>query len=78
MKKYYITYGMSDSQPFKGGWSTVYAKNEEQARKKHAKKYGFTDGGYLRFAFSYSEERWEEMDMKDEGNLGYFEHEVIR
>ncbi len=77
MNRYYITYGTSDTQPYQGGWSVVYAESEAEARQKHAKRHGTTESGTLRFAFSYTEERFNATDMPFEGNLGGYEHEVI-
>ena len=78
MNKYYMTYGEDDSMPFQGGWSVIYAETENEARKKHADKYGLSKEGCLRFAFSYTEERWAESNMEDDGNCGKYEQEVIR
>jgi hypothetical protein len=55
-KKFVMTYGTSASFPYEGGYSLVYARNMETARAMHAKKYGYTKDGYLRFAFSYTAE----------------------
>ena len=77
MKKYYITYGNGGDMPFKGGWSTIYAKEESEARQMHVNRHGLSENGCLRFAFSYSEEEFEKTGMKTAGNFGAYEHESI-
>jgi len=56
-EKFYITYGLDDvpNQPYKGGWTLVYAEDEDEAREKHQQKYGLSRRGCLRFAFIYTE-----------------------
>lgn len=51
---FYFTYGSSPSYPFCEGYSVIYAKSEDEAREKHAKRYGYAKDGCLRFAFSYT------------------------
>lgn len=77
MKKYYFTYPMNDRMPFRGGWTTIHAESEQEARNKHKNKYGLSDSGCLRFAFCYSEEEWKNTSMNTDGNFDIFEHEVI-
>lgn len=77
MNRYYITYGSGSDMQFQKGWSVVYAESESEARQKHANRHGTTESGTLRFAFSYTEERFNATDMPTEGNLGGYEQEVI-
>ena len=60
-ERYVITYGTSPIYPYEGGYSIVYAPDMQTARAMHAKKYGYTRDGCLRFGFSYTTEesrRW--------------------
>ena len=58
MKKYYITYGAGDTQPHKGGWTEVYAHDEQEARDLHEARFGRDRSGFLRFSDIYDEEQW--------------------
>ena len=70
---FYFTYGSSPCFPFCEGYSVIYAKSEDEAREKHAKRYGYTKGGYLRFAFSYTY-----LEARELGIIDPFKcHEII-
>ena len=60
MSKFYITYGTDDvpNQPYKGGYSIVYAKHEGEARDLHQAKYGLSKNGLLRFCSCYTEKQF--------------------
>lgn len=77
LSRYYITYGTSDNLPYQGGWTVIYAKDEDEARQKHIERYGLTEDGYARFAFSYTEEEFLSTSMYHDGNCGAYTHEVI-
>ncbi len=78
IKTYYATYGTSPDYPYQNGWTVIYAKNENEARQKHAERHGLTEHGTLRFAFIYSYEEWnrESNRMRIDGNLGAYMQEI--
>lgn len=70
--KYYITFGVSEEYPFRGGWVEVEAKSESEARDKATKRYGLTDQGFARFCSSYDENYFKQTKMFKDGNWGEF------
>lgn len=65
MKDYYFTYGIgSTTQPFRGGYSLVKAKDVNEAINKHIAKYG-TNAGLVRCAFWYDEHEFNIYFKKD-------------
>lgn len=73
---FYFTYGYSESQVFKGGWTKVMAPNEEIAIREYLKFHPLVDG-LIPCAFIYNEEQMKETGMLRDGNLGYRCHEAI-
>ncbi|MBQ9348340.1 MAG: hypothetical protein IJT94_13570 [Oscillibacter sp.] len=74
-KAYYFTYG-SEGQPFRGGWTAVYAPDKETAcalfRIFHPNKDGF-----LNCCTVYSAEEFQNTSIYRYGNLGAHLHERI-
>jgi len=77
MPVFYFTYGRSKDFPFAGGWSTIHADSLNEACDKHNAKHGVTETGFGRWAYTYDEADYENLEMFREGNGGAFEHEVI-
>lgn len=77
MKKWYFTYGSGGDMPFEDGWTIIYAETLAEAQKKHIGRYGLSKGGSPRYAFSYSEEEFNDTIMAIEGNFGVFTQEEI-
>lgn len=77
MEKFYITFG-SEGHPFRGGWTVVYASDEEKARALAIERYGLDRQGFTRFCMCYSEERFAATKMGEMGSFGAFCHETIR
>ena len=77
MSKFYFTFGSDDElQLHVGGWIVIEADDYYDARVKFTEKYGVTEGGYLPFAFQYSEEEFKQTNMYRRGqNLGHGEWE---
>lgn len=78
MKKWYFTYGSGGRMPYDNGWTIIYAETMDEARKKHIKRYGLSEGGNPRYAFSYSEEEFNDTIMATEGNFGVYTQEEIK
>lgn len=64
-ERFVVTYGTSQTFPYEGGYSIVYAKDEKTAREMHAKKYGYAKDGCLRFAFCYTAEESEKFGCEN-------------
>ena len=63
-KRFVVTYGTSPEFPYESGYSIVYAKSRCEACELHAKKYGYTKDGCLRFAFIYTTEESEKWNCE--------------
>ena len=75
--KYYFTFGSNETQPFKGGWTIVYADSWEEAINKFCVVHPKTADGFINCAFVYDEDKFKQTKMYTNGNLGKFEQEVI-
>lgn len=75
VKKFYFTFGTSESYPFQGGWVEIFAEDRKKAaevfRKHHPDKFE----GTLNCADVYSEEGFSKTKMVD-GNFGERCHAV--
>ena len=75
MQKFFFTYGC-EGQPYVGGWTDVYAENEDQAiaafEAFHPRKDGFINCSSI-----YSEQDFLRTKMADVGNMGARCHEKI-
>ncbi len=74
---FFFTYGDSETHPFHGGWTIVYANSLEEAEKKFQKKHPNKVSSLLNCAFVYTEEQFIKTGMIFSGNRGSFCHEVI-
>lgn len=62
--KYFYTFGSDPGYPYQNGWVEVHATTREEADRKFRARFPDRPGheGIMNFAFSYSEERWVEMN----------------
>jgi hypothetical protein len=78
---YYVTFGTSDSQLFRGGWVRIKADTMSEAIDKFVSRYkadARDKNGFLRYCTIYSEEQFMSTVMGQEmWNLGHAEHEYI-
>jgi hypothetical protein len=72
-KPYYFTYSTDGNQDHQGGHIIIHANDESEARVRYEELYGKNDSGFLKFAFQYSEELWNEID--DHGFNKHCHHE---
>ena len=86
MAKFYFTYGQSDRQPFKGGWTEVEAANAEDACRAFRLVHPDRTPGILNCAGIYTEEQFRNTAMHNDhrGNFDRFcveritfTHEII-
>lgn len=72
MNNFYFTFGSDPIFPFYRGYLIVKATNEEEAFEKFRNKYSDTHPGCLCYAFWYTQEKWDEIEV-DMGTC----HEII-
>lgn len=75
MPKFYFTYGLDDTQPFKGGWTEIIAPDVNTAcavfRIFHPDRPGWE--GILNCSSVYAEDRFKKTEMSGpDGNFGKF------
>jgi len=66
MNNFYFTYGTSETMDFQGGHIVIKAETERDARSRYIKEFPNEDG-IAHFAFSYTEEQWEEFKTQGLG-----------
>lgn len=64
MNRYFYTFGSDPGSPYQNGWVEIRADSFEEADRKFRVQFPDRPGheGIMNFSFSYSEERWAEMD----------------
>lgn len=78
MEKYYFTYGTSDSYPYNGGWTEVYADDKKQAIALFRAVHPDVKEGIINCASIYTENAFLDTEMSDDANFGERCHEAIR
>lgn len=80
MATFYFTYSNDDSQPFRGGWTTIIAPDWQSAHKLFRKYHPDKTPGLLNCAATYNEECFFKTSFADNGNFGRFclEHLEVR
>lgn len=75
--KYYFTFGLDKSHPYRGGWVEIYAESLNHAIEIFRAKW--PDDGTVRCAFYYTQAQFEneKNPMLKDGNWGAFCHEVL-
>ena len=76
LRKYYFTYG-SEGQPFRGGWTEIWAKDVGEACDIFRENHPDRDEGWLNCSSVYSEAQFKATRMYTNGNLGKRCHEVL-
>lgn len=74
--RYFYTFGSDSGFPYQNGWVEVHADSWEEADQKFRARFPDRHIGILNCAFSYSAERWAEMDPEHTWN-GWKCFEVI-
>ncbi len=77
MNEYYFTFGLSDTQPFEGGWVKVMAGDRPSAEKTFEKAFPSNRKGILRCAFVYDRNSFEKTCMAEQGNHGKRCHAIL-
>lgn len=75
--KYYFTFGLDKSYPYRGGWVEIFAESLNHAIAIFREKYPNEDGEPVRCAFYYTQAQFEKSPMFSQGNYGAFCHEVL-
>lgn len=78
MPKFYFTYGTSETQPYKGGWSEVIAPDMRAACEAFRSVHPDRTPNILNCADYYTEEEFLNSCMNGpDGNMGHHCREVI-
>lgn len=72
MPTFYFTYGTSDTQPFKGGWTEVEAPDARSAAALFRAYHPDWEEGFLNCSSVYDQEEFEKTEMfGPNGNFGH-------
>lgn len=75
---FYYTYGLSETQPFKGGWTCIEAEDMEQANEIFRLIHPNNENGFLNCAGVYREDSFQKTSMFTKGCFGHRTREVIK
>lgn len=77
MNTFYFTYGLSEEQPFQGGWTVVEAPDQRTASNLFREKHPDRTKVFLNCAAVYNEAAFKKTTMIEKGNFGKYEQERL-